>query len=410
MMSKKSPQLRFEGFTDDWEERKLKDVSTYIRGSFPQPYTNPDFYDETNGKPFVQVADIGYDLKLKPDTKSHISKLAESKSRFVEAGKVVVALQGSIETSIGRTAITQYDAFFDRTILIFQEYKVPIDKQYFSQIIKKLFEREKERAWGATISTITKEHLNDFIVGVPSIEEQQKIGSFFKQLDDIIALHQRKLDLLKEQKKGYLQKMFPKNGAKVPELRFAGFADDWEEHKLGDYIIQYSEKTKQNNQYPVFTSSRNGLFFQKDYYKGNQIASEDNTGYNIVPRGYFTYRHMSDDLVFKFNINDLADYGIVSTLYPVFTTNEQLNSKYLQYQLNEGSEFRRFSLLQKQGGSRTYMYLNKLQNMILNIPKLEEQQKIGSFFKQLDDTIALHQRKLDLLKEQKKGFLQKMFV
>ena len=207
-MSKKRPQLRFGGFTDDWEERKLKDVSTYIRGSFPQPYTNPDFYDETNGKPFVQVADIGYDLKLKPDTKSHISKLAESKSRFVEAGKVVVALQGSIETSIGRTAITQYDAFFDRTILIFQEYKVPIDKQYFSQIIKKLFEREKERAWGATISTITKEHLNDFIVGVPSIEEQQKIGSFFKQLDDIIALHQRKLDMLKEQKKGYLQKMF----------------------------------------------------------------------------------------------------------------------------------------------------------------------------------------------------------
>ena len=196
---------------------------------------------------------------------------------------------------------------------------------------------------------------------------------------------------------------------KSPQLRFEGFTDDWEERKLGNYIIQYSEKTKQNNQYPVFTSSRNGLFFQKDYYKGNQIASEDNTGYNIVPRGYFTYRHMSDDLVFKFNINDLADYGIVSTLYPVFTTNEQLDSKYLQYQLNEGSEFKRFSLLQKQGGSRTYMYLNKLQNMILTIPKLEEQQKIGSFFKQLDDTIALHQRKLDLLKEQKKGYLQKMF-
>ncbi|ODJ74575.1 type I restriction endonuclease subunit S [Brochothrix thermosphacta] len=195
----------------------------------------------------------------------------------------------------------------------------------------------------------------------------------------------------------------------IPEIRFSGFTNEWEQRKLGDYIIQYSEKTKQNNQYPVFTSSRNGLFFQKDYYKGNQIASEDNIGYNIVPRGYFTYRHMSDDLVFKFNINDLADYGIVSTLYPVFTTNEQLDSKYLQYQLNEGTEFRCFSLLQKQGGSRTYMYLNKLQNMILKIPKLEEQQKIGSFFKQLDDNITLHQRKLDLLKEQKKGFLQKMF-
>nr|WP_265614765.1 restriction endonuclease subunit S [Enterococcus faecalis] len=204
----KVPELRFAGFADDWEQRKLKELSTYIRGSFPQPYTNPYFYDEENGKPFVQVADIGFDLKLNPDTKAHISKLAEPKSRFVEAGKVVVALQGSIEKSIGRTAITQYDAYFDRTILIFQDYKIPMNKQYFAQVIKRLFECEKERAWGATISTITKEHLNDFIIGVPNIEEQKKIGAFFKQLDNTIALHQRKLDLLKEQKKGFLQKMF----------------------------------------------------------------------------------------------------------------------------------------------------------------------------------------------------------
>lgn len=204
----KVPEIRFPGFTDDWELRMLKDLAIYIRGSFPQPYTNPDFYDEENGKPFVQVADIGFDLKLNPDTKAHISKLAEPKSRFVKAGKVIVALQGSIEKSIGRTAITQYDAYFDRTILIFQDYKVPMDKQYFAQVIKKLFEREKERAWGATISTITKEHLNDFVIGIPCIEEQQKIGSFFKQLDDTIALHQRELDLLKKTKKAFLQKMF----------------------------------------------------------------------------------------------------------------------------------------------------------------------------------------------------------
>lgn len=234
------------------------------------------FMMKKNGKPFVQVADIGYDLKLKPDTKSHISKLAESKSRFVEAGKVV-ALQGSIETSIGRTAITQYDAFFDRTILIFQEYKVPIDKQYFSQIIKKLFEREKERAWGATISTITKEHLNDFIVGVPSIEEQQKIGTFFKQLDDTIALHQRKLDLLKEQKKGYLQKMFPKNGAKVPELRFAGFADDWEERKLGEISKMYQPLTITGNDLlpdgvPVFGANGFIGFFSEANHIDDQVT------------------------------------------------------------------------------------------------------------------------------------------
>ncbi|WP_339178062.1 restriction endonuclease subunit S [Bacillus sp. FSL R5-0560] len=194
-----------------------------------------------------------------------------------------------------------------------------------------------------------------------------------------------------------------------PQIRFAGFTDAWEQCKLGDYIIPYNKVTTQNNQYPVFTSSRKGLFFQKDYYDNNQIASEDNTGYNIVPRGYFTYRHMSDDLVFKFNINHLAENGIVSTLYPVFTTTESLDSRYLQYQLNEGEEFKRFAILQKQGGSRTYMYLSKLENMTLTMPKLDEQIKIGNFFKQLDDTITLHQRTLELLKDTKKSLLQKMF-
>ncbi|MEK5288889.1 restriction endonuclease subunit S [Streptococcus sp. FSL R7-0212] len=415
MMSKKSPQLRFEGFTDDWEERKLKDVSTYIRGSFPQPYTNPDFYDETNGKPFVQVADIGYDLKLKPDTKSHISKLAESKSRFVEAGKVVVALQGSIETSIGRTAITQYDAFFDRTILIFQEYKVPIDKQYFSQIIKKLFEREKERAWGATISTITKEHLNDFIVGVPSIEEQQKIGSFFKQLDDTIALHQRKLDMLKEQKKGYLQKMFPKNGAKVPELRFAGFADDWEERKLGEIAplrggFAFKSSNFRNSGVPIVRISNilssgevGGDFAYYDEQNNDDKYILPDKSAVLAMSGATTGKvsilsQTDDEKVYQnqrvgyFQSVDYIDYGFISTI---------VRSELFMMQLE--------SVLV--AGAQPNVSSKEIDSFEFMIPKLiQEQQKIGSFFKQLDDTIALHQRKLDLLKEQKKGFLQKMFV
>ncbi|MFS4085556.1 restriction endonuclease subunit S [Aerococcus urinaeequi] len=204
--------------------------------------------------------------------------------------------------------------------------------------------------------------------------------------------------------------MFPGKGETVPKLRFAGFEGDWEQRKLGDYIIPYSETTTINNQYPVFTSSRKGLFFQQDYYNGHQIASEDNTGYNIVPRGYFTYRHMSDDLVFKFNINNLADYGIVSTLYPVFTTSEDLDSEYLKYQLNEGREFKQFAILQKQGGSRTYMYLSKLQNLKLSIPNIEEQQKISQYFKKLDTTIAIQQRKLEQLKNMKQVLLQNMFI
>ena len=184
----------------------------------------------------------------------------------------------------------------------------------------------------------------------------------------------------------------------------------WEQRKLGDNIVEYTEKTTENNQYPVLTSSRKGIFFQTDYYDGNQIASADNTGYNIVPYGYFTYRHMSDDEIFHFNINDIAENGIVSTLYPVFTTDENLDSRYLQYQLNYGREFSRYAILQKQGGSRTYMYLNKLRNLYLTVPTaIEEQKKISEYFTNLDHLITLHQRKCEETKILKKYMLQKMF-
>ena len=188
------------------------------------------------------------------------------------------------------------------------------------------------------------------------------------------------------------------NNSNKPKLRFKGFSDDWEQRKLGDYLVQYLEVTTENNQYPVLTSSRKGIFFQKDYYDGNQIASIDNTGYNIVPHGYFTYRHMSDDEIFHFNINNITDYGIVSTLYPVFTTTGELDSKYLQYQLNYGSDFKQYAALQKQGGSRTYMYFNKLREFNLKMPiLLQEQQVIAHFMINIDNLITLHQRKCDNL-------------
>ena len=163
---------------------------------------------------------------------------------------------------------------------------------------------------------------------------------------------------------------------------------------MEDYIIEYHEVTTENNQYPALTSSRKGIFLQTEYFAGNQIASDNNTGYNIVPYGYFTYRHMSDDEIFHFNINDIVENGIVSTLYPVFTTNDKLDSRYLQYQLNYGYEFARFAVLQKQGGSRTYMYLSKLKQLSLTMPKdVEEQKKISGFLMELDNLITLHQRK-----------------
>ena len=203
---RKSPSLRFRGYTDDWEERKLGEHAKYRRGSFPQPYGNKEWYDGEGAMPFVQVVDVTNKLTLVENTKQKISKLAQSKSVFVPKGTVVVTLQGSI----GRVAITQYDSFVDRTLLIFEDYEKETNERFWAYIIQKKFEIEKLKAPGGTIKTITKEALSSFDVHLPQFKEQAKIGSFFKQLDDTIALHQRKLDLLKEQKKGFLQPMFAK--------------------------------------------------------------------------------------------------------------------------------------------------------------------------------------------------------
>ncbi|MEH6974892.1 MULTISPECIES: restriction endonuclease subunit S [unclassified Bacillus (in: firmicutes)] len=198
------PEVRFPGFTGDWEQRKLEEIANYRRGSFPQPYGKKEWYDEENGMPFVQVVDVGENLKLVDNTKQKISKLAQPKSVFVEEGKVIITLQGSI----GRVAITQYSSYVDRTLLIFENYKVPINKYYFAYVIQQLFEKEKQKAPGGTIKTITKEALSNFLINLPSVEEQTQIGNFFKQLDDTIVLHESELEALKATKKAFLQKMF----------------------------------------------------------------------------------------------------------------------------------------------------------------------------------------------------------
>jgi type I restriction enzyme M protein len=193
------------------------------------------------------------------------------------------------------------------------------------------------------------------------------------------------LSLLEHYKNSILQMLFNQ------KIRFKAPNDKefpkWEKQILENYLIKYDEKTTVNNQYPVLTSSRRGIFLQSDYYN-KQIASEDNTGYNIVPRNYFTYRHMSDDLIFRFNINNIVDNGIVSTLYPVFTTNN-IDDNFLRLKLNNGSEFKKYAIIQKQGGSRTYMYFNKLQKLELELPSIDEQKLIAGFANAIEQKIDL---------------------
>lgn len=202
---KNVPEIRFKGFTDTWEQRKLKDIVTYRRGSFPQPYGKEEWYGGTKSMPFVQVADVSDELKLNSETKQTISIVAQPMSVFIPKESVIVTLQGTI----GRVAITQYDAFLDRTILYFDTYlNHDIDKYFWAITIKNKFEEERKKAPGAVIKTITKEVLSEFDIQLTTKDEQMKIGQLFKQIDNLITLHQHKLEKLKNMKKSLLNKMF----------------------------------------------------------------------------------------------------------------------------------------------------------------------------------------------------------
>ena len=401
------PKLRFPGFTEDWEQRKLSDISTKVTTKNVDVHYTETLTNSAEQGIISQVDFFDKEISNKDNINGYY--IVDNNDFIYNPRISTLAPVGPINRNkLNRTGIMSplYTVFRSSNVdLGFLEW-------YFqSSHWHRYMKLNGDSGARADRIAIKDSTFFEMPIKIPvNIKEQVLIGEILEKFNQYITLHQRKLDNLKLKKKALLQKLFPKNGERYPELRFPGFTDTWEQRKLGDYLIQYTEITTQNNQYPVLTSSRKGLFFQTDYYDGNQIASKDNTGYNIVPYGYFTYRHMSDDEIFHFNINYIVDKGIVSTLYPVFTT-KNLNSNYLQLQLNYGSEFRKYAVLLKQGGSRTYMYFNKLKDLKLTIStSIDEQEIIAKFFISFEKLITLHQRKLDHLKLQKKALLQQMFV
>ena len=389
-----APELRFDGFTDDWEERKLKELGDIQTGNTP-PTSNLDNYS-TDGVLWVTPTDIK--MLVISDTAKKLSEVGVTKARIAKAGSILVT---SI-ASIGKNTLVTMDAGFNQQINSLTP--TPKNDSYFLLTqSEKWSEKMKKTAASATMQIVNKTDFSNISTFVPvHKEEQQKIGLFFKQLDNTITLHQRKLDLLKEQKKGYLQKMFPKNGAKVPELRFAGFADDWEQRKLSDIVVRLT-KSSNNNQLPKVEFEdiiagegrlNKDISRKFDDRKGT-LFEPDNILYGKL-RPYLKNWLFSD---FK---------GIALGDFWVFKSKNS-EPKFV-YSLIQADNYQRVAN-DTSGTKMPRSDWKKVSSSNFSIPtSLEEQQKIGSFFKQLDNTIALHQRKLDLLKEQKKGFLQKMFV
>lgn len=383
MMSKKSPQLRFEGFTDDWEERRLSEVLRERNNQQPQSMEYP-------------LVSFTVENGVTPKTDRYEREQLVVGDKSSKKYKVTVLndiVYNPANLKFGAISRNKYgNAVFSPiyvTFLVNNDVTMP---EFIEMLItrKDFIKRALKYQQGTVYErqSVSPENLLSMNLYLPGKLEQEKIGTFFKHLDDTISLQQCKLDLLKEQKKGYLQKMFPKNGEKVPELRFAGFADDWEERKFADFI-----DVKSGKDYKHLNSGSIPVYGTGGYMLSVDRALSDIDAIGIGRKGTIDKPYLLK-----------APFWTVDTLfYAVPKQNIDL-----QFSL---SIFKKINW-KKFDESTGVPSLSKtvINSVSVSVPSYEEQQKIGSFFKQLDDTIALHQRKLDLLKEQKKGFLQKMFI
>ena len=410
MKNKLIPEIRFERFTDDWEQRKLGDLSQIID---PHPSHRAPA-EVTEGIPFIGIGDVDEEGNIyyrsvrlvsekiydEHHKRYNLSKNSIGIGRVASLGKII-----RLRNDIGKYAVSP-------TMAVIQ-FNDNIDSDFmYATMSNPNFQKQfKSLSNGSTRQSVGIQDLRSLEISISTnVDEQLQIGILFKNLDHSITLHQRKLDLVKEQKKGYLQKMFPKNGEKVPELRFAGFADDWEERKLkelGEIQTGNTPPTSDSDNY-----SLDGVLWVTPTDIKSLVIS--NTAKKLSQVGVTKARIAKAGSIL---VTSIASIGKNTLLRMDAGFNQQINSLtptsendsyFLLTQSEKWSE-----KMKQTAASATMQIVNKtdFSNISTYVPvRKEEQEKIGSFFKQLDETIALHQRKLDLLKEQKKGFLQKMFV
>ncbi|MCS8603004.1 restriction endonuclease subunit S [Lactiplantibacillus pentosus] len=400
----KYPQLRFKGFTDPWDKRYLGD---YVVDYTEKTTQENQFPVLTSSQQQGIVLQSEYFTDRQVTTDENIGYFVLPRGYFTYRSR-----------SDNNIFVFNRNDIIDKGII---SYFYPVfglinaDSNFFLRRINNGLNRQLAiAAEGTGQHVLSLKKFKKMETRFPSLPEQKQIGEFLECLDDLITVNQRKLAKLKELKQGYLQKLFPRNGSKFPQLRFAGFADDWEVRKLKDVldISKTKNKAQQYGKVDVLSVSREVGTVNQIKYQGRSFAGSDLSNYKVVQGGELIYTK-SPLKGAPYGIFQVATIkGILSPLYAVYTSTDKAYTPFVAMALkNDNIATHYLTPLVTKGAKNTINVTDEgaLEGKI-QFPSILEQKQIFIFFKQLDDTIALHQRKLDLLKEQKKGFLQKMFV
>ena len=409
----KVPAIRFAGFTDPWEQRKLGELVVIERGGSPRPI---DEYitDDTNGLNWVKIGDA-------PSLGRYISKTSEkikpeglSKTRQVHPGDLIL----SNSMSFGRPYIMAIEGCIHDGWLLIRDEPKSFDPMYLCHMLgtPKMLNQYRMLASGSTVNNLNKELVSNASILMPCKSEQKVIGQFFNHLDDLITLHQRKYDKLVIFKKTMLEKMFPKDGESVPEIRFAGFTDPWEQRKLGDVASSFdyglnaaaTEYDGQNKYLRItdiddethefsksdLTTPLADLAMSADYLLKESDLLFARTGASVGKT--YLYRQFDGMVYFagfliRARIGEGAD--------PEFA-----------YQATLTDAYKKYVAITSQRSGQPGVNAQEYADYQLMLPSKTEQQQIGMTLRSLDDLITLHQRKLELLRNIKKSLLDKMFV
>ena len=373
MPERKTPQVRFKGFTDTWEQRKLGDVADIVGGGTPST-ENPEYWDgDIDWYAPAEIADQIY-------VKTSQRKITEqgydnSSAKLLPPGTVLFTSRAGI----GKTAILARKGCTNQGFQSIVPHKNELDTYFIFSRTEELKRYGELVGAGSTFVEVSGKQMAAMELMLPStIREQQTIGAFFKKIDNLITLHQREGERLQMVKKSMLENCFPKNGEKVPRFRFAGFTGDWEQRKLSEVTTEFNsgegikaDEIEENGTYPVYGG--NGLRGYTERYNhdgeyaliGRQGALCGNMNYS-VGKAYFTEHAVA------------------------VKANESNDTRFLYYLLDR-MDLGRYSDQSAQPG----LAVNKLVVLHTYVPRKQEQEAIGVYFKSLDNLITLHHRKLN---------------
>jgi len=393
--NKQIPEIRFAGFTDSWKQHKLGEIVNITMGQSPngENYTdNPEDHILVQGN-----ADIKNGWVSPRVWTTQVTKAASK-------GDIIL----SVRAPVGDVGKTHYDVVLGRGVAAIQ------GNEFIFQSLNKM---KSSGFWtsystGSTFDSINSNDLKEATINIPTEAEQTIIGDFFKKLDKTIALNKQELAKLKQTKQGFFQKMFPKEGGKVPEVRFPDFNDDWEKRKLDEILKERKVKQKISEKAPLLAfASGQGVIDRSERKTNNRdFLTKDSTNKTYLLTKYDDIVYNPSNLKYGAIDRNKHGQGVISPIYVTFETDE-IPSFIELIVKSEGFKQR---ALEYEEGTVTKRQSVKAENLLsldVILPKSKEEQiKIGEFFKQLDEIIILKQQEIESLLETKKALLQKMFV